>query len=225
MGYAMAKVAALLCIALLVAHADGARTLKDVTAETRAAEDSDIPQPVRDEVIPAPGAGGDYNYAAEDGSTDSTTLADEGFLVPPTPDSETTSEEFPGDDASTEDQGVDASVLAVEDPVEEPAQEAPEQEGTLWSSEDDNDRTDGATAESFADENTGGKLVDDSQDDAGSPKGYEYDATTEDAKYPEEGAGDSLAATFDTSNDVTDETTEPESGGFLFDDGNIDFGN
>ncbi|KAG0589296.1 hypothetical protein M758_1G009600 [Ceratodon purpureus] len=224
MAYSMAKVVALLCMTLLVAHVDSARMLKQVTgdimtAETFATEET-LPPPVDEsaefEAIPAPVSTDEtYNYN-EEPSTDATTdttaeFADEGFLVPPS----TGEEEFSSQDAFVQDQGTDSPVFA---------EEAPVQEGTLWKDVDDSEGTDGSTP-SFAEQNSGFLADPQGTDDS---KSYDFDATTQDAEavYPQQGASESLADTsvFESYPGAGTQDTEQEPE-FEFDESKDEFGN
>jgi hypothetical protein len=142
MAYAMARVVAFLCIALLVAHVDSARMLKQVTGDTTTAmtaeafmsqenvEDSDPSKFEVDdfgttaseessEAVPNPVVTEEtpYNYATEDTTT---SFADDGVLVN-TEDTAETSEFSDQESTSVVEEGADDQVtsFATEETVTE----------------------------------------------------------------------------------------------------------
>jgi len=127
MAPAMSKVIAVLCVALLVAHVDGARMLNSVdtmTAETGPVVLTTTAPPVDDfsefEAAPAPVDEYNYNDADDSNSTTTTTpeFADEGFLVtsPPTVTDLTNSAVFATEDSALpQDESADPAELADQD--------------------------------------------------------------------------------------------------------------
>lgn len=124
MAPAMARVFAVLCVALLVAHVDGARMLNSVdtmTAETAPLVLTTTAPPADDfsEFEAAPAPVDEYNYNNADDSNSSTTtapeFADEGFLMtsPPTVTDLTNSAVFATEDSTLpQDESADPAVLA-----------------------------------------------------------------------------------------------------------------
>jgi hypothetical protein len=133
MAPAMAKVFAVLCVALLVARVDGARMLNSVDTGTMTAGTAPLDQttttapPADDfsEFEAAPAPVDEYNYNnADDNNTTTTTTPEfsvEGFLVtsPPTVTDLTNSAVFTTEDSTLpQDESADPAEFAEQEPAE-----------------------------------------------------------------------------------------------------------